>query len=125
MVVLLAGVVLVVLGLFAGVVLLAAPLGVAVGAPGAALWVLFPMLTVIGYMLTVAGSRTSQVQGLSFGLSCALLLLAVIAAVALVLSAAALVPLNGSTVSLWYVLIVAGALGSIGAASRGSVARTS
>ena len=125
MVVLLAGVVLMVMGLFAGAVLVAAPLGLAGGSLGLALWVLFPLLTVAGYMLTIAGSRTSQVQGLSFAVSCALLLLAVVAAMALVLSAAAVVPLNGSTLPLWYVLVVAGGLGSVGAASRGSVARTS
>ena len=125
MVALLAGVVLMVMGLFAGAVLVAAPLGLAGGSIGLALWVLFPLLTVVGYMLTIAGSRTSQVQGLSFAVSCALLLLAVVAAVALVLSAAAVVPVNDGTLPLWYVLVVAGTLGSVGAASRGSVARTS
>jgi len=125
MVVLLAGVVLMVMGLFAGAVLVAAPLGLAGASPGPALGVLFPLLTVAGYVLTIAGSRTSQVQGLSFAVSCALLVLAVVAAVALVLSAAAVVPLSGGTLPLWYVLVVAGGLGSVGAASRGSVARTS
>ena len=125
MVALLAGVVLIVMGLFAGAVLVAAPLGLVGGSSGLALWVLFPLLTVAGYTLTIAGSRTSQVQRLSFSVSCALLLLAVVAAVALVLSAAAVVPLSGSTLPLWYVLVVAGTLGSVGAVSRGSVARTS
>ncbi|HEX2542763.1 MAG TPA: hypothetical protein VHM00_16965 [Caldimonas sp.] len=125
MVAMLAGAVLVVLGLFSGVVLVAAPLGLAAWSPNLAVWVLFPLLTLVGYMLTVAGSRTSQIQGLSFGLSCALLVLAVLAAAALVLSAAAVLPLPGSTLSLWYVLAIAGSLGSIGAASRGSVSRTS
>lgn len=114
-----------VVGLFAGVVLVAAPLGLGGWSASAALWVLFPLFTLAGYMLTIAGSRTSQARGLSFGVSCALLLLAVVAAVALVLSAASVVPIDGSTLSLWYVLVVAGAIGSIGAAARGSVARTS
>jgi hypothetical protein len=51
--------------------------------------------------------------------------LAVVAAVALVLSAASLVPLRGSPLSLWYVLAVAGSLGSVGAAAKGSASRTS
>jgi hypothetical protein len=97
----------------------------AAGSPGIALWVLFPLCTVIGYMLSVAGSRTSQVQGFSFWVACALLVLAVVAAVALVLSAASLVPLRGSPLSLWYVLAVAGSLGSVGAAAKGSASRTS
>ena len=125
MVVLLAGAVLVLMGLFSGLVLVAAPLGMAAGSPGIALWVLFPLFTVIGYMLSVAGSRTSQVQGFSFWVACALLVLAVVAAVALVLSAASLVPLRGSPLSLWYVLAVAGSLGSVGAAAKGSASRTS
>jgi len=125
MVVLIAGAVLMVMGLFAGVVLVAAPLGLGGWSASAALWVLFPLFTLVGYMLTVAGSRASQARGLSFGVSCALLLLAVVAAVALVLSAASVVPLDGSTLSLWYVLVIAGGIGSVGAAARGSVARTS
>lgn len=124
MVVLLAGAVLVLMGLFSGAVLVAGPLGLAAWSPGLALWILFPLFTLVGYMLTVAGSRTSRIQGFSFGVSCALLLLAVVAAVALVLSAASVVPLKGNTTSLWYVFAVAGALGSIGAAAKGSVSRT-
>lgn len=124
MVALLAGAVLVLMGLFSGAVLVAGPLGLAAWSPSLALWILFPLLTLVGYMLSVAGSRTAQVQGFSFGVSCALLVLAVVAAVALVLSAASVVPLKGNTMSLWYVFAVAGALGSIGAASKGSVSRT-
>lgn len=124
MVVLLAGAVLVLMGLFSGAVLVAGPFGLAGGSPGLALWILFPLFTLVGYMLTVAGSRTSQVQGFSFGVACALLVLAVVAAVALVLSATSFVALEGNTLSLWYVFAIAGALGSIGAASKGSVSRT-
>lgn len=124
MIVLLAGAVLVLMGLFSGAVLVAAPLGFVAGSPGVALWLLFPLFTLMGYMLTVAGSRTSQVQGLSFGLSCALLVLAVMAAVALVLSAASIVALEGNAMPLWYVFAIAVTLGSVGAASKGNVARS-
>ena len=57
MVVLLAGAVLVLMGLFSGVVLVAAPLGLAAWSPGVSLWVLFPLFTLVGYMLSAAGSR--------------------------------------------------------------------
>jgi hypothetical protein len=124
MVVLLAGAVLVLMGLFSGAVLVAGPLGVDAGTPGIALWILFPLFTLVGYMLTVAGSSTSQVQSFSFGVSCALLVLAVVAAVALVLSAASMVPLKGNAMPLWYVFAIAGSVGSIGAASKRSVSRT-
>ena len=124
MVVLLAGALLVLMGLFSGAVLVAGPLGVDAATPGIALWILFPLFTLVGYMLTVAGSRTSQVQSFSFGVSCALLVLAVVAAVALVLSAASMVPLKGNAMPLWYVFAIAGSVGSIGAASKRSVSRT-
>jgi hypothetical protein len=125
MVLLLAGALLVALGLFSGAVLVAAPLGLAGWSSGASLWVLFPLLTLVGYSMSVAGAKTAHVQGFSFVVSCILLLLALVAAVGLVLAATSVVPLSGTTLPLWYVLAIAGVLGSIGAGSRGSISRNS
>ena len=86
--------------------------------PSVALWVLFPLFTLIGYGLIVVGAKAPHLPRLSFGVSCLLLLLAVVAAVGLVLTATSFVPVVGSPLSLWYVLGVAGVLGSIGAASH-------
>jgi len=116
MVLLLAGAALA-LGLFSGAVLVATPLGWARDA-GLALWLLFPLFCALGYALCVVGARARLLAPLSFAISCVLLLLGLGAAAALVLSAAALLHPVGDTASLWYVLLVAGVLGTIGAAAR-------
>jgi len=118
MVLLLSGAALLALGLFAGAVLVAAPLGLTGETAGLALWVLFPLFCGAGYALCVIGARAHRLALLSFAVSCLLLVLGLAAAVALVMAAATLVQTAGSTVSLWYVLVVAGLLGSIGAAAR-------
>lgn len=117
MVLLITGVLLLALGLFAGGVLIAAPLGVASLSPNIALWILFPLLTSIGYVLIVMGGKVAHISKLSFVASCLLVLLALIAATSLVLSAASILPIT-STSSLWYVLIVAGFLGGMGVGSH-------
>ena len=122
MALLIAGAVLVALGLVAGALLVAAPLGAVAATADPALWVLFPLLSVAGFSLFVVGAKRTHIRGLSLALSCALLALAVGSALGLLLRAASLVHSEGSTVSLWYVLVVAGILGSVGAASRGSSA---
>jgi hypothetical protein len=118
MILLLAGSILVAMGLFSGAVLVAAPLGLAEWTPGLALWALFPLFTLFGYVLTVIGARAAHVAGFSFGVACVLLLLALLSAIGLVLTAASVLPLHGTALPLWYVLAVAGVLGSIGAAPR-------
>ena len=120
MALLIAGALLVAMGLFAGGMLVAAPLGMAVQAADATLWVLFPLLSIAGFSLFVVGARMTHIRGLSLVLSCSLLALAVAAAGGLLLHAASLVHTEASTMSLWYVLVVAGILGSVGAASRSS-----
>ena len=119
MVLLLAGAALLALGLFSGSVLIAAPLGWAQHA-GLALWLLFPLFCALGYALCVVGARAGLLASLSFAVSCLLLLLGLGAAAALVLAAAALLHPVGHTASLWDVLLVAGVLGTVGAAARGA-----
>lgn len=115
---LIVGALLVALGLFAGGVLVAAPLGWVAGPVDLSLWLLFPLLSLAGFALYVIGAKTAHIRGLSMAVSCALLALALGSAGGLVLRAASLVQSEGSTMSLWYVLVVAGLLGSIGAASK-------
>ena len=103
------------LGLFAGVVLVLVPLGLAAMDSGAMLWVLFPLLSVIGYTLFATGAKVGNFRALSFAVSCLLLVLAVASAAGLVLEATALIHPAGNTLSLWYVLAVAGLLGTVGA----------
>ena len=117
MILLVAGAFLVALGLFSGVVLTLAPLGLAPWSPELVLWVLFPVFSVVGYLLFATAARTAQVRGFTFTVSCLLLLLALAAAAGMVLSAASVIKPVGSMLPLWYVLVVAGLLGSVGAAS--------
>ena len=107
------------LGLFAESVLVAAPLGAVPWAGGATLWVLFPVFSIAGYVLFVIGGKTAQVRGGSLLLSGLLIALALASAAGLVLMAAGVVQPQGSTLSLWYVMAVAGCIGVIGAASLG------
>ena len=120
MILLVAGLALLALGLFSGVVLVVAPLGLAAWSPGIVLWVLFPAFSVVGYVLAVIGGRESQFRGLSMLLSCLLIVLALASAAGLVLEAASVVKPADDTLSLWYVLVVAGLVGVLGAASAGS-----
>ncbi len=117
MLLLITGVFLLLLGLFSGVVLVAAPLGLAAWTPGLVLWVLFPLFSVAGYVLFAIGARMGQVRAGSLVLSGLLLLLALVSAAGVVLQAASVLPAQGGTASLWYVMAVAGLIGIVGAAS--------
>ena len=107
------------LGLFSGGMLVAGPLGAVPLAGGATLWVLFPVFSIAGYILFVIGGRTAQIRGGSLLLSGLMIVLALASAAVLVLNAAGVVQLQGSTLSLWYVMVVAGCIGVVGAASLG------
>ncbi len=119
MVLLVCGLFLLLLGLFSGAVLVAAPLGLVPWSPDLVLWVLFPIFSIAGYVLFVIGGRTTQVRNGSLVLSSLLLLLALASAAGLVLQAASVLSPHGSTWSLWYVMAVAGLVGVVGAASLG------
>jgi hypothetical protein len=117
MLLLIAGLFLLALGLFAGTVLVAAALGLAAWEAGPVLWVLFPLFSISGYVLFVIGGRTAQVRSGSLLISGLLLLLAMASAAGLVMQAAAILPGKGSSWPLWYVMVVAGSIGVLGAAS--------
>lgn len=121
MLLLITGVFLLLLGLFSGVVLVAGPLGLAAWTPGLVLWVLFPVFSVAGYVLFAIGARMGQVRAGSLLLSALLLLLALASAAGIVLQASSVLPAQGGTASLWYVMVVAGLIGIVGAASLGRV----
>lgn len=114
-----AGGILALLGLLAGALLVGAPLGLVAAAPGLSLWILFPLLTLIGYFLLVV-SDLDPLRGTSTRLvAIPLLVVALLAAVGLVAVGAGLLSANGltGTAPLWYVMIVAGVLGAIGTAA--------
>lgn len=117
MVLLSGGLFLLALGLFAGAVLVLVPLGVVAWRAGATLWVLFPLFSLVGFGLVATAARTGGTRRLLLVASAALMLLAAGSAAGLVLGAADIPPTGGgSHLSLWYVLVVAGVLGIVGAA---------
>ena len=113
-----AGGILAALGILAGALLAAAPFGL-VAAPGASLWILFPLLTMVGWFMLVV-SDVDPLRGTATRIvAMPLLLLALLAAIGLVVGGAGLAPLHGiaGTLSLCYVLVVGGVLGATGTAA--------
>jgi hypothetical protein len=115
------GGVLEVLGLLSGVILLLAPLGIGPATPGIVTWVMFPLLTVAGYVILAmaapSGNPLGMISRLAGG---ALLLLALAAIVALFLAGNGLAGPADSTASLWYVAAVGFMLGGVGFSLRRS-----
>lgn len=121
---LVAGLVLLALGLFCGAMLVAAPLGLVPAAANLTLWFLFPAFTIGGYFLAAAPASNKSVPMLSRVSGVLLVLLALAAAIMLVLQAAAVIEPQGGTMSLWYVLVVGLVLGGTGLASHTRMANT-
>ncbi len=113
MALLLFGSLLIVFGLLAGCLLLIAPLGILEITPGIGLWLLFPVFSIGGYFLLTLTPRFAKLRLLAWFLSSLLLLLAAAAAAELMLYASTLMQPAGSTLILWYVLIIAGGLGVV------------
>ncbi|HYC36245.1 MAG TPA: hypothetical protein VEC19_07470 [Usitatibacter sp.] len=118
------GLVLLVLGLFCGVVLVLAPLGLIDATAGWTLWILFPVFSIGGYLLAAAPSENKNLHLLSRISGVFLLLLALAAGIALVLQGIAMIETKAGTFSLWYVLVVGLVLGGTGVASHRAMANT-
>jgi hypothetical protein len=114
-----AGLVLLALGLLSGAFLLLAPLGITAGTPGLALWVLFPVFTVLGYLMAAAAARDAIVPVLSRASGAILLLMALAAAAVLVLQGGGMMAPREDTTPLWYVLALGIVLGAAGLGSHG------
>lgn len=121
---LIAGLVLLALGIFCGAMLVAAPLGLVPAGVNMTLWLLFPAFTIGGYLLAAAPATNKSLPMLSRVSGVLLVLLALAAAIALVLQASAIIEPSGGTMSLWYVLIVGLVLGGTGIASHTRMADT-
>lgn len=108
-----AGLLILALGLFSGGVLLLAPLGLIEATAGLALWVLFPVFTIGGYLLAASAAPDTSLPMLSRVTGAVLLLLALVAGVLLVLQGGSIMESRVSSLALWYVLII----GLLGGAS--------
>ena len=113
-----AGAVFLVLGLASGVLLALAPFGILPAQPGIVAWVMFPALTVVGWLMVVFAARDASILLISRVAGGLLIALAVGATVGLFLVGNSLVPADGATLSLWYVLAVGFVLGIGGVAFR-------
>ena len=113
----LAGGLLALLGVLSGAALAASAFGLA--SAGLALWILFPLFTLLGWFLLVV-SDVDPLRGTATRLvALPLLVLAMLCALALVAGGAGLVHVQdaGGTLALSYVLVVAGVLGATGTAA--------
>jgi hypothetical protein len=113
------GVILIALGLLSGAVLLLATVGLIAATPGLTLWLTFPSLCIVGFILMAMQAQPGQVRTVTVASSALLLLMALASIVVLVLSSASLIPLPSSSATLWFVLGVGALLGTCGAASFG------
>ena len=116
-----AGGLLAALGVLAGALLVGAPLGLVAAAPGLSLWILFPLLTLIGWFMLVVSDLDPMRGNATRFVAVPLFVLALLAVLGLVAAGAGLVAVNGlaGTASLWYVAIVGGFLGALGTAAYG------
>ena len=114
-----AGGLLAALGVLAGALLVGAPLGLVAAAPGLSLWILFPLLTLIGWFMLVVSDLDPMRGNATRFVAVPLFVLALLAVLGLVAAGAGLVAVNGpaGTTSLWYVAIVGGFLGALGTAA--------
>jgi hypothetical protein len=115
----LAGGFLLALGLFSGLVLLLAPLGVIAADPDLVLWLTFPLLCVGGFAVMGMQASAAVMRSVSLAASGVLLLLALGSLAVIVLGAASVIPPPDTTAPLWFVVAVGAVLGSFGAASFG------
>ena len=106
------GFVLALVGLCAGLFLLAGSFGMTPKDPGLSTWILFPACAFGGVVLAALGSRTGSLPALLKVAGGALVLLAAAAAVGLLLAAAGFAEPTNGTGSLWYLLVAAGLAGT-------------
>jgi hypothetical protein len=107
-----AGFVFALVGLGAGLFLLAGSFGLTPNAPGLSAWILFPACAFGGFVLAALGSRTGTLPALLKVAGGALVLLAAAAAIGLLLAAAGFAQVTNGTGSLWYLLVVSGLAGT-------------
>ena len=114
-----AGGLLAALGVLAGALLVGATLGLVTATVGVSLWILFPVLTLLGWFMLVV-SDLDPLRGMATkAVAIPLFVLALLAVLGLVAAGAGLVAVNGvtGTSPLWFVAVVGGFLGALGTAA--------
>jgi hypothetical protein len=101
------------IGLATGAALVASPFGLLAGAaPSAAAWLLFPGGFAAGSVLLALGDRSHELGWLWRICAASLLALATASALGLALPVLGVLEPAGQTVSLWYVLLLSGLIGT-------------
>ena len=107
------GAVILVIGMAAGIALVLSPFGLLPGASASpAAWLLFPAGFIAGSILLALGDGSAPLGGLWRLYAALLLLLTIGAAVGLGVAVVGMAAPVGHTLSLWYVLLLAGAAGT-------------
>jgi hypothetical protein len=96
------------------------PCSASAAQPQLVAWVLFPLLTIGGYLLLAVAARGPAITRISRSAGAALLALAVAATVGLFLVGSSFVAPSAGTISLWYVLLIGLVLGTAGLSFRRS-----
>jgi len=104
------------MGFLSGLLLTGSPFGFGPADLGWVTWVLFPAFTLVGYAFLILPARTAQVVLITRICGGLLMLLAAMAAVGLFVSSTGIKPASGSTMVLWYVLVLGLTLGPSGLA---------
>jgi hypothetical protein len=112
--ILIAGLLFLVLGLLSGLMLVLAPFGLGAPMPSLITWALFPLLSLIGYLLVGMASRVPAVPIVTRAASAALLALALLAALGLFAVGTSLVRESAGSDGLWFVLAVGLIVGTAG-----------
>jgi len=107
------GAIFLLIGLATGAALVASPFGLLSGAPSSvAAWLLFPGGFATGSVLLALGDRRHELGWLWRICAASLLVLATASALGLALPVLGVVEPAGQTVSLWYVLLLSGLIGT-------------
>jgi len=122
---LIAGLILTALGFISGGALLASSIGWITTTSGPTLWILFPLASFGGLLLSALGARTHSLPVLTKSTATVMLLLALAAVIALVMTSIGVLPAPQSVSALWYVFAVgllSGSAGFLSAARPGEPA---
>ncbi len=118
-----AGALLLVLGIGSGLLLALAPLDLASIRGGMTPWVLFPALTVAGYLLLALPAKKEALPLISRIAGTLVLALGLFAAVGLVLISASVVTAAATPLSLWYVFAFGLVFGVAGLSAHRPISR--
>jgi hypothetical protein len=94
------------LGLLSGLLLVLSPFGLGAPMPSQVTWVMFPLLTLTGYLLLGMGARLPTAQMVAGAASAAMLVLSVVSAAGLLIVSNMRTTEPADLSALWFVLAI-------------------